>query len=117
MLILSLATLTWPLSGTWTWMWLFIVALILHFLIWGALLLGVILDKSQLVLASAFGLIIAIMLEVVTLIVLVTASAYAPAYLAGHIVGILIRLGLDIYFGIVIFSYYRTMKHGRSSIF
>ena len=130
-LILSVGNWTWYLNSfdNRSWSWLFILAVILDILVGVALLLGVILDKFQLVLASAIGLLISIVLSVVIFIVImanfnfgntgyVTGNVIivvSTGYVIGNAVFVALRIALEIYFGIVILSYYQTM--GRTRIF
>ena len=131
-LIISVATWTWSLNAFGSsWDWLIILALILDILVGVTLLLGVILDKFQLVLASAIGLLISIVLSVVIFIVMManftfgntghhctspcTIIVVSTGYVIGNVVFVALRIALEIYFGIVILSYYQTM--GRTRIF
>ena len=127
-LIISVANWTWYLNAFGSsWDWLFILALILDILVGVALLLGVILDKFQLVLASAIGLLISIVLSVVIFIVMMANFTFgntgygtgnvvigvSTGYVIGNVVFVALRIGLEIYFGIVILSYYQTMRRTR----
>ena len=116
-LIISVANWTWYLNAFGSsWDWLFILALILDILVGVALLLGVILDKFQLVLASAIGLLISIVLKVVIFIIMMAVFTFqSTGYMIGNVFFLGLRIALEIYFGIVILSYYQTM--GRTRIF
>jgi len=116
-LIISVANWTWYLNRyDNSWSWMFVLAVILDILVGVALLLGVILDKFQLVLASAIGLLISIVLKVVIFIIMMAVFTFqSTGYLIGNVFFLGLRIALEIYFGIVIFSYYQTM--GRTRIF
>ena len=101
---------------TWSWDWILYIALILDVLVWDSLLLGVILDKFQLVLASAIGLLIAIVLRVIIVIIMVVViSGWGTGIMIAVVFIALLIVALEIYFAIVILSYYQTM--GRTRIF
>ena len=116
-LILGVGNWTWYLNqwDSWSWNWILYIALILDVLVWSSLLLGVVLDKFQLVLASAIGLLITIVLRVVIFIIMVTDISMITGIVVGVVMFVLLRIALEIYFGIVILSYYQTM--GRTRIF
>ena len=108
-------TVTTAYWGGW---YAFILALILEILVWVALLLGAILNKHQLVLGSLIGLLIAIILRMILFI-----NIFADDWKLIHgnymdvsflIVNVLFFLatGLYVYFGVVMFSYYQTLKGG-----
>ena len=110
-------------SGTlqttyWGGWYAFILALILEILVWVALLLGAILNKHQLVLGSLIGLLITIILRMILFIVIfadpVLRTYWNIVDVGFLIVNILFFLatGLYVYFGVVVFSYYQTLKGG-----
>ena len=117
-LILGVGNFGWYLNGGWNWAWNWIlyIALVLEVLVWVSLLFGVILDKFQLVLASAIGLLIAIVLRIIIIIIIVIVlSSLNTGIMIGVVLFALLIVALNIYFGIVILSYYQTM--GRIRLF
>ena len=117
-LILCVSNGGWYLNWgwRWSWNWSLYILLILEVLVGIFLLLGVILDKFQLVLASAIGLLIAIVLRVIIIIIMVVVISFSNAGIMIAVVFFaLLIVALDIYFAIVILSYYDTM--GRTRIF
>ena len=112
-------------SGYWGGWYAFILALILEILVWVALFLGLNPNKNkhQLVLGSLIGLLIAIILRVILFSVMM-ADDYLKFYYNNEDVGFLIlnllfflaSVGLYIYFGIVMISYYQTVKGGSGIV-
>ena len=97
-------------SGGWTAG--FVLGIVLEILVWIGLLIGVILNKHEFIGLSLIGLGILILLRIVLFILIVALLAPVMWLLIFYIIFNLAAILLYIYFGIVVNSYYRTLKGG-----
>ena len=97
-------------SGGWTAG--FVLAIVLEILVWIGLLIGVILNKHQFIGLSLIGLGILILMRIIIFILIVALLPTVLGILIFYIIFNLAAILLYVYFGIVINSYYRTLKGG-----
>ena len=104
----------------------FVIGVILIVLLWVLLLVGVCIRNPWVVLANLIGLLIFLIIRVVLFFVAITMMVDGEwfdyfgtltAIVTGLLVALVIHICLDIYFAVVIGSYYATMKSGDSQVF
>ena len=101
------------LSGaTGGWTAAYVLGIVLEILVYVSLLVGVLLNKHQFIGLSLIGVLIIIIWRIIIFIVMVAMGILLPLWLAINIVFHVAVILLNVYFGIVINSYYRTLKGG-----
>ena len=97
-------------SGGWTAG--FVLGIVLEILVWIGLLIGVILNKHEFIGLSLIGLGVLILYRIIIFILIVAVLAPVMWLLIFYIIFNLAAILLYVYFGIVVNSYYRTLKGG-----
>ena len=98
------------LDGGWTAG--FVLAIVLEILVWIGLLIGVILNKHEFIGLSLIGLAVLILFRIILFILIVALLGPVLWLLIFYILFNVAAILLYVYFGIVINSYYRTLKGG-----
>ena len=118
-LIFSVSSMAYRIQklSLWDGFFLLVLTLVSEILTFIALLIGTILNNPKLVLASLIGVMIAIVARLGLFIALMILDSYwtGTAFLVSNILFFILAMALYIYFGIVIYSFYRTL--GGSYIF
>ena len=103
----------------------FVIGVILIVLLWVLLLVGVCMRNQWVVLANLIGHLISLIIRVVLFFVAITMMVsygwFNPfrnltIIVSGLLAALVIHICVDIYFAVVIGSYYATMKSGDSQV-
>ena len=102
--------------------WVRVLVIILEVLTWVTLLIGAIINHATVVIISLIGLLLLIIKDVAVMIGLIIVFSTASSFLGPTgmevtlfviiLIGYAIAIGMLIYFGIVINSFYRELKFG-----